>query len=140
MIEHLIEIGRRRGGLSTSDLQTALPIDLMTMEEIAGIVAKLEDAGVPVEIDEALLSPTAPVPELANSNGRDPSQRELCNSVSLNPDSSAAGTGPMLRAGQTTSQRSASPARDAPTHRRTIALFSAGLTLLAIFLLVFLAL
>jgi hypothetical protein len=56
-LEGLIALGRQRGGLTNLDLQAALPIGTMSAEDIALIVIQLEEAGVPVELDESLLQP-----------------------------------------------------------------------------------
>jgi Sigma-70 factor, region 1.1 len=55
--QRLIRIGRERGALTIDDLRTALPVELMTPEELADAVMRLEDAGVPVELDEWLARP-----------------------------------------------------------------------------------
>ncbi len=56
-VDHLIELGRQRGGLGIDDLRRALPIDAMTIEEISGVLARLEEAGISLEIDRAMLTP-----------------------------------------------------------------------------------
>jgi len=65
-LEGLIALGRQRGGLTNQDLQAALPVGTMSAEDIALIVLQLEEAGVPVELDECLLQPrpgaAAPLP------------------------------------------------------------------------------
>lgn len=62
-LDRLIALGRQRGHLTTEDLQASLPIAGMSAEEIALIVVHLEEMGVAVEIEEALLAPNAkPVP------------------------------------------------------------------------------
>lgn len=53
-VEHLIALGRQRGRLTADDLRQLLPIETMTTNDIARIVGRLEDAGVAVDIDEAL--------------------------------------------------------------------------------------
>lgn len=65
-LDRLIALGRQQGQLTTLDLETNLPIHSMSAEDIALIVVHLEDAGVPVELDDSLLAPhpkpvTAPV-------------------------------------------------------------------------------
>ena len=55
--DRLIQLGRRRGGLEIDDIRQALPVDTMTIEELADVVARLEEAGISVEIDPALLTP-----------------------------------------------------------------------------------
>jgi MFS superfamily sulfate permease-like transporter len=56
-VDRLIQLGRRQGGLEIEDIRQALPIDTMTIEELADVVARLEEAGISVEIDAALLTP-----------------------------------------------------------------------------------
>lgn len=55
-LERLVALGQSRGHLTTEDLAGALPVDAMSPDEIALIVVHLEDAGVPVELDESLLT------------------------------------------------------------------------------------
>ena len=45
----------RRGAVTTSDLREILPVDTMSADELALVVVKLEDAGVAIEVDEALM-------------------------------------------------------------------------------------
>ena len=56
-VDRLMQLGRRRGGLEIDDIRQALPIDTMTIEELADVVARLEEAGISVEIDAGLLTP-----------------------------------------------------------------------------------
>jgi hypothetical protein len=56
-VDRLMQLGRRRGGLEIDDIRHALPIDTMTIEELADVVARLEEAGISVEIDAGLLTP-----------------------------------------------------------------------------------
>lgn len=53
-IDRLIALGRSRGGLTPADLHATLPIDALSAEDIAGIVLEVEEAGVPVELEELL--------------------------------------------------------------------------------------
>jgi hypothetical protein len=55
--DRLLKLGQQKGGLTTDDLVRALPIEAMTVEEIASLITRLEGANVPVEVDPALLSP-----------------------------------------------------------------------------------
>ena len=55
LLARLVADGRKRGRLTVEDLAQVLPIDSMAPGEIALVVAHLEEAGVPVEVDEALL-------------------------------------------------------------------------------------
>jgi hypothetical protein len=55
-LDRLISLGRKQGHLTTEDLRTSLPINSMSAEEIALIVVHLEEAGIPVELDDSLIS------------------------------------------------------------------------------------
>jgi hypothetical protein len=52
-----MDLGRRRGGLEIDDIRQALPVDTMTAEELADVLARLEEAGISVEIDPVMLTP-----------------------------------------------------------------------------------
>lgn len=54
--DRLMQLGRS-GGLEIDDIRHALPVDTMTVEELADVLARLEQAGISVEIDPALLTP-----------------------------------------------------------------------------------
>ena len=56
-LDRLVALGRDRGHLTTEDLRNALPVDAMAPDEIALVVVHLEEAGVPVDLDEAFLAP-----------------------------------------------------------------------------------
>jgi Sigma-70 factor, region 1.1 len=71
--DRLVQLGRQRG-LKIDDIREVLPIDTMTVEEIADVVVRLEDAGISVDVDAGLLTPhhrtvavpqAKPTPELA---------------------------------------------------------------------------
>lgn len=55
-LDRLIDTGRQRGGLEIDDIRQALPIDTMSIEEISNVLVRLEEAGIPVEIDPAMLT------------------------------------------------------------------------------------
>ncbi len=57
LVDHLMETGRQQGGLEIDDIRRALPVDTMSAEELANVLARLEEAGISVEIDSALLTP-----------------------------------------------------------------------------------
>lgn len=59
-VESLKEMGRQRGGLNVDDIRRALPVDTMSIEELSDVLAHLEEAGIPVEIDSVLLTPRHP--------------------------------------------------------------------------------
>ena len=56
-VDRLMQLGRRQGGLEIDDIRQALPIDTMTIEELADVMTRLEEAGISVEIDAGLLTP-----------------------------------------------------------------------------------
>jgi hypothetical protein len=51
----LLSLARRRGTLTMEDLQMALPANSMTEQEIAHVIARLDEAGFEVEIGSPLL-------------------------------------------------------------------------------------
>lgn len=53
-VHGLIDQGRRTGRLTTEDLSRALPIQSMSPAEIAGVVDRLDAAGIDVDVDERL--------------------------------------------------------------------------------------
>ena len=55
-VDRLIQIGRQRGGVEIDDIRKVLPIDAMSVEEISDALALLEEAGISVEIDPAMLT------------------------------------------------------------------------------------
>ena len=55
-VDRLMQLGRWQGGLEIEDIRQALPIDTMTIEELTDVVARLEEAGISVEIDADLLT------------------------------------------------------------------------------------
>ena len=54
LVQQMIAIGRRRGGLTMRSIKSLLPINEMTEEQIAGVICRVEEAGVPIEIDAPL--------------------------------------------------------------------------------------
>ncbi|MBF9197800.1 RNA polymerase sigma factor region1.1 domain-containing protein [Microvirga terrestris] len=56
-LDRLIALGRQQGQLTTLDLETNLPIHSMSAEDIALIVVHLEEAGIPVELEDSLMVP-----------------------------------------------------------------------------------
>ncbi len=55
-LDRLVTLGRTKGHLTNEDLQAALPVDSMGADDIALVVVHLEEAGIPVELDESLLT------------------------------------------------------------------------------------
>ena len=56
-LSDLMSLARQRGSLTMEDLQKALPVNSMTEQEIAHVLARLDEAGFDVEIDPTLLLP-----------------------------------------------------------------------------------
>src|SRR5215210_3868012 len=54
-LQDLIDLGQTKGRLSTEDLQEVIPVDTMSLEELAEVILRLERAGIDVEVDPALL-------------------------------------------------------------------------------------
>lgn len=56
VVQDLIDRGRRNGNrLSVEQMGSLLPIETMTPGEVAGIVERLESAGIDVDLDESRL-------------------------------------------------------------------------------------
>ena len=60
-LQRLIDLGKQKGQLSPEDLFSLLPVDRMSAEDIALVVLEIEEGGVPVESEEALLTMSRPV-------------------------------------------------------------------------------
>ena len=59
----LLELGDSQGGrVSLEQVERFLAVEEMSTGALAGVLARLEDAGIEVAIDDALLSPTASEP------------------------------------------------------------------------------
>ena len=56
-LDRLIESGKLAGSLSISDLGRMLPIETMTVNEIAEVVARVEEEGISVVMDAELDAP-----------------------------------------------------------------------------------
>jgi hypothetical protein len=56
-LDRLIALGRQQGFLTNEDLRVSLPVDSMSTEELALIMVHLEESGIPVELEDDLLSP-----------------------------------------------------------------------------------
>jgi hypothetical protein len=55
-LKYLMGLGRQRGVLDIDDIRQVLQVDTISMDDLADAVARLEDAGISVEIDPALLA------------------------------------------------------------------------------------
>jgi hypothetical protein len=79
--DRLVQLGMRAGSLRVSDLGRVLPIETMTVDEITEVVARLEGAGISVEIDAEL---EAPSHRKATSNSKAiPKQSSLSGAKSV---------------------------------------------------------
>lgn len=67
-LDRLIDIGRRKGHLTTEDLRESLPVESMSADDIALVVVHLEELGVAVELEDSLISPD-PKPEPVRMQG-----------------------------------------------------------------------
>jgi hypothetical protein len=61
VVDTLTRLAAGRGALSAQELRQMVPVEAMRVEDIAALVAELEDRGVTVEIDPDLLVPRHPL-------------------------------------------------------------------------------
>ncbi len=97
--EEQIKLLRRRaerqGALTTSDLREVLPVDEISADELALVVLQLEEAGVTIEIDEALMgasrrrTTTSPETAVINLPGARGGIRDVASTRVSTPDLSA---------------------------------------------------
>lgn len=57
VVDRLIALGRSKGSLTFEDLRRNLPIANMSGVEIAEAVARLEEAGIAIDVDDELTAP-----------------------------------------------------------------------------------
>ncbi|QOZ78782.1 hypothetical protein XH83_27245 [Bradyrhizobium sp. CCBAU 53351] len=50
-LPRLVALGRRKGFVTDKDLKAVLPVGEMTEEQVASVVSRLEELGLPVELD-----------------------------------------------------------------------------------------
>jgi hypothetical protein len=55
----LLQLGKQQGGLTPHDLQQVLNVELLSTDELSDMLVRLDQAGVSVEIDSALLAPAS---------------------------------------------------------------------------------
>ena len=55
-LDRLLTYARRKGGLDADDIARELPVETITPAEIADVVARLEAAGVSIDLDRSLLA------------------------------------------------------------------------------------
>ncbi len=61
LLDALTRLAGVRGTLSAEELRQLAPVDTMSVEDVAALIAELDARGVTVEIDPALLTPRHPV-------------------------------------------------------------------------------
>jgi hypothetical protein len=61
LIDALTRLAGVRGTLSAEELRQVAPVDTMSVEDVAALIAALDARGVTVEIDPALSTPRHPV-------------------------------------------------------------------------------
>ena len=54
--ERLLQLGKQQGGLTPHDLQQVLDLERVRPDELSDMLERLDQAGVSVEIDPALLA------------------------------------------------------------------------------------
>lgn len=57
-VKALMDLGRRQGRVSTEDVRRLLPLDAITVEELANLILRLEERGIAVDVDPALFVPS----------------------------------------------------------------------------------
>ena len=57
--QRLLELGKQQGGLTPNDLHQVLDVERLSTDELSDMLVRLEQAGVSVEIDPALLAPAS---------------------------------------------------------------------------------
>src|SRR5215204_4169894 len=55
----LLQLGKQQGGLTPHDLQQVLDLERLSTDELSDMLERLDQAGVSVEIDPALLAPAS---------------------------------------------------------------------------------
>ncbi len=74
----LLQLGKQQGGLTPHDLQQVLDVELLSTDELSDMLVRLDQAGVSVEIDPALLALASGRADLAHrpvtdlTDGREP--------------------------------------------------------------------
>jgi hypothetical protein len=55
--ERLLQMGKQQGGLTTDELQRVLDLERLSMDEVSEMLLSLEDTGVSVDLEPAILWP-----------------------------------------------------------------------------------
>jgi hypothetical protein len=104
-LNQFIVTARKRGTVSIDELRYAFSIEAMDAEDVAAIVARLEEADVSVEIDPKLFSPKYGVP--LNTMGSSKSLSPQ-NTISTGPTTRISSTIQGVRAGKPMSKGTSS--------------------------------
>jgi hypothetical protein len=126
-LDRLIQLGRRRGGLEIDDIRQVLPVDTMTTEELADVLARLEEAGISVEIDRALLTPRRQKISLPEGGPATVPSRHSDRATTA--DARLSGLALSIKAGRENSYRPREPARTSVKISGTIFVVVAALVL-----------
>jgi hypothetical protein len=77
-LDRLLQLGKQRGRLTPHDLHQVLDVERLSMDELSHMLERLEQAGVSVEFDTALLAPASGRADLAQRPDTDLTEgREL---------------------------------------------------------------
>ena len=133
-VDHLMQLGRRRGGLHIDDIRQVLPVDTMTIEELADVVARLEEAGIAFEIDAGMLTPHHRKMTLPGVNPMKEPMRH--NELGMTAHASQLGLASSMQAAAENSHRTREPARTYVKKSGTIFVVAAALILLLLALVV----
>lgn len=64
----LLQLGKQQGGLTPHDLQQVLDVERLSTDELSDMLVRLDQAGVSVEIDLALLAPASGLARRPDNN------------------------------------------------------------------------
>jgi Sigma-70 factor, region 1.1 len=133
-VDHLMQLGRRRGGLHIDDIRQVLPVDTMTIEELADVLARLEEAGIAFEIDAGMLTPHHRKMTLPGVNPMKEPMRH--NEPAMTAHVTQLGLASSMKAAAENSHRTREPARTYVKKSGTIFVVAAALILLLLALVV----
>jgi hypothetical protein len=133
-VDQLMQLGRRRGGLQIDDIRQVLPVDTMSIEELADVVARLEEADISIEIDAGMLTPHGRKMTLPNLNPTTEPTRHKQPATTAH--AGLLGLASSMKAARENSHPRRRPARTYVQKSGTIFVVAAALTLLLLALVV----